>query len=263
MPPITKNKKSETDPTRKSFYLQVKQINQEDNTIEAIASTDDLDRDNEIIKPSAFKNLKQYLRDNPAVLASHLHRLWDGSSPLIANVVEAKLTDEGLWVKIQFHLLTRLSQEYWELYVNKKQRALSVGFIPVEGDFEIVNDRRVYVYTEVELLEISCVPIGSNRAALARVAGFFEDENAKQEIIEAVKVLQDEQFGKILKAVTDHLDEKFEEIKSIIISDSDGFAEELLLGSSTDPSADAENQKNGHILEQMNQRLINLENKSC
>jgi HK97 family phage prohead protease len=136
--------------------------------VTAVASTDAVDRDNEIIEPDAFRGrLKRYM-ENPVVLAGHMHRLSDGRSSVVANVVEAKVTSKGLVVVMEFHCKTQLSREYWDLYKDKNQRAFSVGFIPIKGERQVVDGERVYTHKEVELIEISCVAVGSNREALSK-----------------------------------------------------------------------------------------------
>lgn len=147
----------------------VKSINQEKRQITAIASTESLDRDGEIILPSAFKNSLPAYMKNPVILACHHHRLQDGKSPVVGKAVRAWIEKKSLFVIIEF-AETELAKEYWHLYSNKYQRALSVGFRPKQWEDELRGGQRVRVYKEVELLEISCVPIGSNPDALSRSA---------------------------------------------------------------------------------------------
>lgn len=155
--------------------LRIKSVDKKGRRVTAMASTPDLDRDGEIILPSAFKeSLARFMR-NPVVLTSHNHRLDDGRSPVVGNVVDAKVSGEGLLVVIEFHAETELAEEYWRLYSEKIQRALSVGFIPQESEWQQQDGERVLVHTKVELLEISCVPVGSNRQALTRAQQLRHD----------------------------------------------------------------------------------------
>jgi len=77
---------------------------------------------------------------------------------------------EGLFCEIYFHDLTELAREYWDLYSNKIQKAFSVGFIPIEGERRNVEGKWIFVHTKVELIEVSCVAVPSNRQALSRSA---------------------------------------------------------------------------------------------
>lgn len=153
---------------RESQALFVKSIDLDKRQITCLASTGDVDRDNEIIEPKAYQELLPVYMKNPVVITSHQHRLQTGNSSVIGNAVKAWIDKQGLWVVIEFVKGTALGEEYWLLYSQKKQRALSVGFIPIESEYEERNGKRVLVHTRVELLEISCVPVGSNREALSR-----------------------------------------------------------------------------------------------
>ncbi len=121
-----------------------------------IASTGKVDRDNEIILPSAFKNLKEYLKKNPVILFAH-----DYWKPPIAKATKGKITDDALELGIEF-AETELGKETQYLYNNGFMNSFSVGFIPKVWD---VNSEGQRVYTDVELLEVSAVPVPSNSAA--------------------------------------------------------------------------------------------------
>ncbi len=165
--------------------LYVKSINKEKRQITALASAGTLDRDNEIILPEAFKEMLPVYMKNPVVITTHQHRLQTGSSSVIGNVVRAWIDRQGLWVVIEFVAGTALGDEYWLLYSTKKQRAFSVGFIPIEHTYEERDGKQVWVYTKIELLEISCVPVGSSREALSRSkqrkADFIAAKKAERE----------------------------------------------------------------------------------
>jgi len=200
-------------PELKEFpALFVKSIDEAKRQITALASTGDLDRHGEIILPSAFKEkLPTYLK-NPVVLTSHQHRLETGHSSVVGNVVKAWIDDKGLWVVIEFAQDTELSEEYWQLYKQKKQRALSVGFIPLEWEYQEREGKSVYVHTKVELLELSCVPVGANPEALSR------SKQRKADFIAAKKDEREEE--KILaeiRANEPDFDEKCQEWADMIL----------------------------------------------
>jgi len=150
---------SKTGPSTRACWARVKSIDADKRILSAIVSTDAIDRDDEIIEKAAFKES-----------FAHMHRLADGRSPVVGNVMSARIVKEGLLCEIYFHDLTELAREYWQLYSNKIQRGFSVGFIPIEGERRNVEGRWVYVHTRVELLEVSCVAIPSNRESLSRSA---------------------------------------------------------------------------------------------
>jgi HK97 family phage prohead protease len=121
-----------------------------------VASTDIVDRDDEIMLPSSFKNLKNYLATNPVILWAHNY-----SVPPIAKATDGKITDDQLSLDIEF-AETEFGKEVKYLYDNGFMSSFSVGFIPKAWDRD--PDGRL-VFTEVELLEVSAVPVPSNAQA--------------------------------------------------------------------------------------------------
>lgn len=182
--------------------LFVKSVDEEKRQITALASSGEIDRHGEIVKPSAFKkHIAGYMK-NPVLLASHQHRLTDGRSPVVGSVVKAWIDKSGLWIVVEF-AETELGKEYWLLYSKKHQRAFSIGFMPIKSEDEKIGDRTVRVFTEVELLEISCVAVPSNREALSRSAqrkaGFVAGK--REEKVRGV-------YGEYLKS--ERLDRRYE-----------------------------------------------------
>ena len=127
-----------------------------DDKYTIIASTATPDRDDEIILSSAFKNLKTFLSTNPVILWAH-----DYSKAPIGKATGGKITDNELVLSIEF-ADTEFGKEVKYLYDNKFMNSFSVGFIPKEWDRD--PDGRL-VFTEVELLETSAVPVPANAQA--------------------------------------------------------------------------------------------------
>lgn len=205
-----------------SALLSIKSIDKENRRIRAIASTGNLDRDNEIILPEAFnESLPIYVAKNNVVLAAHQHRLSDGRSPVVANVISASVTSAGLEVILEFHTVTALAEEYWQLYSQKIQKALSVGFISIEGNYEQRNGKSVFIHKKVELLEISCVPVPSNREALTKAKqkklDFVSDKKQQRE---------DEKLLDELRALDPDFDTECEEFAKDILGLDDIKADE-------------------------------------
>lgn len=225
----------------KYFFATVKQINEQDKTLDAVASTTDIDRDNEMILPAAFTASLDSFKANPVILAAHQHRLSTGSSPVIGSVIPENIiiTDNEVSFKMRF-ADTPLGEEYWKLYRDKHMRAFSIGFIPLEASYQKIKnkDKPVFVHTEIELLEISAVPVPSNRRALARAKGWFDDEDdIKETLAEAIKSFFENNPAFSVSSVSqlkDYCEQQFDEIKSLLIADSGELAERLLLGEHPD-----------------------------
>ncbi len=210
------------------FFAAVKNINTEDRTIDVVASTIDKDRDGDIILPSAFKKSIKSFKANPVILACHQHRLQTGSSPVIGSAIPEtiKITDKALLFTMKF-ADTALGEEYWILYRDEHMRAFSVGFIPEKWEDARDDNGRVShrTYTQVELLETSAVPVPSNRRALARAKGYFGDDDTDEQTKELSERLE-------------NLETQLDEIKSLVITDSEGHAKELF-GDSDDTTRSA------------------------
>lgn len=204
--------------------LSVKSIDTENHRITAIASTSSMDRDGDIILPSAFKKSIPGFMKNPVLLACHHHSLADGHSPVVGNVVEARVAGKEFRVVVEFEPETELGREYWTLYSKKRQRAFSVGFIPKKWENRTIDNRNVRVYTEVELLELSCVPIPSNRDALSRSAKKKEwlTDKITERGLEGLEAELDE-----LRAENPDFDREAEEYAKAILEDTDKSAERI------------------------------------
>lgn len=179
----------------------VKSIDRERGRVTAWASTSAVDRDGEVILPEAFKTCLAGYMKNPVILACHKDRLDDGRSPVVAKCIDAKLSSDGLKITVEF-APTALGQEYRALYEGGYQRAFSVGFIPKTWEDRWIDvggqQKRVRHYTEVELLEISCVPVPSNPEALSRAAQrkrAFVARKRREHLLEVRAAMQDSHGG--------------------------------------------------------------------
>lgn len=120
------------------------------------ASSNDIDRDREIVQPAAFKeSIKTYM-DNPVILAFHDHH----SFP-IGKATEYTIGSKYLRLKIEFADTDR-GREAKYLYDNGFMNSFSIGFIPKTWEDK---EDGIRIYKEAELLEVSAVPIPANTAA--------------------------------------------------------------------------------------------------
>lgn len=138
----------------------------EERSFVAWASRPVLDRDHEIIAYDAW-DLENYEK-NKVLIWAH-----DYTKPVIGKVLWLKPQRNGLKFKPQF-ANTAMGKEIYQLYQDGFMNSFSVGFVPKawEDDEEKAKEGELYnkplrTYTDVELLEISCVPVGSCPDALA------------------------------------------------------------------------------------------------
>jgi len=149
------------------FLFFTKAVNGQSRVITAVISSGEIDRDSEIISPSAIENAWPSFMRNPVLLAAHQHRLSDGKSPVIGKVLSGKRSGNEFVAEVQFST-TLLAEEYWTLYKDKTQRAFSIGFIGKKSEMRLVDGQKIKVWMQIELLELSAVPVPSNRDALSK-----------------------------------------------------------------------------------------------
>ena len=169
------------------------------NKLSGIASSPALDRDGERIVPGAWiQGLFRY-RQNPVVIAAHVHRSDSGSPTIVGKVLKIQVQDGRLEFTMEF-APTENGREWAKLYAGGYARAFSVGFIPLDGE---VDKDGIYTITRAELLEISCVAVPANPEALvvSRSKGYSPDRLALADELERLGKtlgLHDPAFNEVL-----------------------------------------------------------------
>lgn len=130
---------------------RAKSVDTERRIVRGLASTPTLDRQGEIVEPSAFTaTLAGYLK-NPIVTWGH--NLWDLP---IGKTLEATVTSQGLQVAIQFGTHTR-ANEVWQAVQDELVRSLSIGFdgeyTPEFGYWD--KGAEAWRWTKLDLWEIA------------------------------------------------------------------------------------------------------------
>ena len=157
---------------RKFIEFEVKEVEGEDRTLSAVASTGAKDRDGDIIEPSGWK-LKNF-RKNPVIMWAHEYR-GTGALP-IGNAPEIKIEDDRLKFKVKFieKEIYPFAETVFQMYKKRYLRTFSVGFIPIKSedieDDEDKDKKGMFSgrrFTSQELLEISGCPVPSNVEAMA------------------------------------------------------------------------------------------------
>lgn len=137
----------------------IKDVNEKERSFIVEASNSIVDRDGEVINVEGW-DLEKY-RKNPVVLFVHDHRDFP-----IGRAAWVKKQDDRLIAKIILHDKTEKARIAWELVRDGFLNAVSVGFLPRSSHLEKVDGKEVRIYEEVELLEISLVPVPANPDAL-------------------------------------------------------------------------------------------------
>lgn len=233
------------EPQMKFFYPKVKAVDVDNRRITVCISKDEIDRHEERIEIQAIADALAGYASNPVVLGDHQHRLPSGQSSVIGHGPpdSYRVLPDEVDIDIVFST-TANAETYWINYRDGHQKAVSIGFIAKEWRSEEVEGKKVWVYTSIELLEVSCVAVGSNRGALVKTNGHFDQlkdgpaANEKNTILEAflsviredmnhLGLLFNQLKGALAKDVTD-IQDSLEEIKTLLTPGQDGFARELM-----------------------------------
>ena len=131
--------------------------------IEGYASTNDVDRSNDVIPVSVWEaGLKNYLK-NPIILSQHDH-----DDP-IGRMTEHKIDSKGLWIKARISA----AAEVFSLVKDEVLTAFSVGFRIIDAEYNAVAE--LFVVKELELVEISVVSVPCNQNTLFSLSKAFSD----------------------------------------------------------------------------------------
>jgi HK97 family phage prohead protease len=191
----------------KFYKTEIKSVDSDSMTVEAVVSTKSVDRDGDIVTPQAFeKRIKTY-KAHPVLLSSHNY---GDLLKQIGEAVKVKVTDSGLEATFKYYAGMGNAEADWAWVLAQKGIAsFSIGFIGHEFDYirqkdgeaEMITGRK---FTDVELLEISQVVVPSNRQALQMSV----DSNELCEL--ALKSFDELSKGFTVKTIVKAQDEKEE-----------------------------------------------------
>jgi HK97 family phage prohead protease len=178
-------------------------------------STSTMDRDGEVIEPSAFKKSLSKFMEHPVLVASHDYKDLKNQ---IGEWTKLKVTDKGLEGKPKYYRDAGNDTADWAYYLaSKGVAAFSVGFIPKtwdDGD-GVKTPRKTF--KEVELLEISHCIIPSNRDAVMTMRSKSVDPIIQKTCDEALKEIP-------VKTSQEQIIDEIDYLKSLI--DKEGLSEQ-------------------------------------
>lgn len=132
-------------------------------TIEGYASTNDSDRQGDVVPTSVWeKGIENYLK-NPVILAYHDH-----SEP-VGRMVEHRIDGKGLWIKAR---ISAAAGEVFNLVKDGVLTAFSIGFRIVDAEYNSAAE--LFVVKELELHEISVVSVPANQNTLFSLSKAFD-----------------------------------------------------------------------------------------
>jgi len=159
---------------KKDTIFQITKSNDNDQTIEGIFSTSDIDRSGDPPIDQETWDLKNF-KKNPVVLFAHNNMFSSDPNIVVGKVVKIGLDEKGnLAGKIKFAVDEGVGiygdfiKTIYNLYKEKFMNAFSVGFMMGEI---VIDKKKNTRMVNNQLLEISCVPVPANAYALAKQKG--------------------------------------------------------------------------------------------
>jgi len=169
-----------SDKLYKYFTLEKSEYDPDKQEVTAIASKEVVDRDGDLIKVDGI-NLKQW-KKNPVIMLFHNYNDFP-----IGMGIGKKAWVEGKDLKLKFKFLSEdnpKAEQASRLWQAGALKGLSIGFIPDYETMEYPDNKGTSkkktprrIFNNVELLEVSVVPIPANQEALmAGVAKEYKKE---------------------------------------------------------------------------------------
>jgi len=135
-------------------------------TISGYASTNDVDRSNDVIPTAVWeKGLENYLK-NPVILAYHKHDL------PVGRMTEHKVDEKGLWIAAR---ISAAAEDVFNLVKDGVITAFSVGFRIIDAEYNAAAE--LFIVKELELHEISVVSVPANQNTLFSLSKSFESDD--------------------------------------------------------------------------------------
>lgn len=184
----------------KLFKGTVKTFDEKTHRATIMISTREIDRDQEVIEPGAFKAKLAAYTAHPILLSSHRT---ETLLRQIGKAHEIRLTQEGVEGDYEWFVGKNNPEADWGWFlVTKGIAAFSIGFMPYKW-LDNCSTPKISAedsaagilrrYTEIELLENSQVLVPSNRGALQlRIAEAKGEEKELYEL--AIKSIKDEEW---------------------------------------------------------------------
>lgn len=197
----------------------------EEGQFEAIVSVfGNKDSYGDIVQPGAFADtLKEWEASGNPIPVYYSHRM-DDPDFNIGHVVEAKETDEGLWVKAQIDLdpEAKKAAQVYRLLKGRRLTQFSFAYDIIDGGWETKGEEEFYALRKLKVYEVGPTPIGANQET--------ELLGVKSAAEHAAKFAADVKAGRVLSAKNEStlreaaasLDAASKSITDVLAAVSDG-----------------------------------------
>lgn len=167
----------------------------EEGQFEAIVSVfGNKDSYGDIVQPGAFKEtLDEWAASGNPIPVYYSHRM-DDPDFNIGHVLDAKETDEGLWVKAQIDMTPGAGKaaQVYRLLKGRRLTQFSFAYDVVDGGWETQDDEEFYSLRKLRVYEVGPTPIGANQET--ELLGVKSAAEHAQRFADAVKA------GRVLSA---------------------------------------------------------------
>lgn len=177
-----------------SFEIIQKSIDEEKRIIAGFATTEDVDREDQVVSLKAVEKALALYQKNPTVRADH-------GPPPIGTTIAAKAMQKdghkGLFVRVQIGKNTRATDEAWTLIKQGLYKAFSIGGIvkAIKSVYSKAAGKQIQQITEIMISEISITDAPANQACLFTVLGkSLGDIDPSR--LEVGKTMTDSEFSK-------------------------------------------------------------------
>jgi HK97 family phage prohead protease len=148
----------------KSAPVRIKSVDEETGIFEALVSVfGNKDSYGDVVMPGAFtKTLAEWAEKGDPIPVYWSHRM-DDPDYNIGHVLEAKETEEGLYVKSQLDLGGGKADQVHRLLKGRRVTQFSFAYDVIDGGHAKRDDEEVYELRELKLYEVGPTPIGANQ----------------------------------------------------------------------------------------------------
>jgi HK97 family phage prohead protease len=158
---------------RAAFVPEIRSLDEKKRTMEIVSSTETPDRYKDVLRSAGFQT-ENYMRGGGLILWAH-----DSHSPSIAKTlsIRTETNPPALVQTIEFadKATYEFADQIFRLYQQKFLRSFSVGFRPLQAPEPIVDKDGAstggFLFTSMDLIEVSAVPCPANPDCVARAVG--------------------------------------------------------------------------------------------
>lgn len=184
----------------------IKAADPESGTFEAVVSVfGNVDSYGDVVMPGAFKaTLDEWAASGDPIPVLYSHNSYDPDYN-VGHVLEAKETDEGLWVKAQLDIEsdTGKAKQVHRLLKGRRVKQFSFAYDVVDGGMVTRDEKTVYELRQMKLYEVGPCLIGANQETRLIGAKSQDDGAAPLAAQAAIALTAELKAGRVLSAANE------------------------------------------------------------